>query len=253
MATIGTDAVETRGLVKTYAGFRAVDSLDLALEAGLVHALVGPNGAGKTTLFNLLTGLVRPTAGQVLLFGEDATGLRPEGIARRGIARSFQITSLFGRLTVREHITLALQARSGEGYAFWRSGTALRRFDDGTAEELHHVGLEAMADRPAESLPYGHKRALELAIALALRPRLLLLDEPTAGMSGEDIERTVGLVRRARVGRTVILVEHNMGVVASLADVVTVMAQGRLLAQGPYDVVRDDPAVVAAYLGTAHA
>lgn len=252
MATIGTTAIETHGLVKAFGGFRAVDGVDLRLDAGLVHALVGPNGAGKTSLFNLLTGFLRPTAGRILLFGEDITGLRPEAIARRGVARSFQITSLFERISVREHVALALQARAGDGYAFWRTAARLRRFDDRALQLLEEVGVRALADRPAGSLPYGQKRALELALALALDPRLLLLDEPTAGMGAEDIERTIALIRRVRAGRSVILVEHNMGVVASLADRVTVLAQGRVLAEGSYEAVRSEPAVVTAYLGAAH-
>ena len=253
MATIGTTAIETHGLVKSFGGFRAVDAVDLRLEAGLVHALVGPNGAGKTSLFNLLTGFLRPTAGRILLFGEDITGLRPEAIARRGVARSFQITSLFERISVREHVALALQARAREGYSFWRTVATLRRFDARALELLEEVGIASLADRPAGSLPYGQKRALELALALALEPRLLLLDEPTAGMGAEDIDRTIALIRRVRAGRSVVLVEHNMGVVASLADRVTVLAQGRVLAEGPYESVRADPAVITAYLGAAHA
>ena len=246
-------AIETRGLVKAFGGFRAVDGVDLRLEGGLVHALVGPNGAGKTSLFNLLTGFIHPTSGRILLFGEDITGLRPEAIARRGVARSFQITSLFERISVREHVALALQARAREGYAFWRTVERLRRFDGRALELLEEVGIAALADRPAGSLPYGQKRALELALALALDPRLLLLDEPTAGMGAEDIERTIALIRRVRAGRSVVLVEHNMGVVASLADRVTVLAQGRVLAEGSYEAVRTEPAVVTAYLGAAHA
>ncbi|HUQ17812.1 MAG TPA: ABC transporter ATP-binding protein [Candidatus Saccharimonadales bacterium] len=253
MATIGTTAIETHGLVKAFGGFRAVDGVDLRLEAGLVHALVGPNGAGKTSLFNLLTGFLRPTSGRILLFGDDITGLRPEAIARRGVARSFQITSLFERISVREHVALALQARAREGYGFWRTIRALRRFDGRALELLEEVGLAELADRPAGSLPYGQKRALELALALALEPRLLLLDEPTAGRGAEDVDRTIDLIRRVRAGRSVVLVEHNMGVVASLADRVTVLAQGRVLAEGPYETVRVDPAVVTAYLGAAHA
>ncbi|HEY8648839.1 MAG TPA: ABC transporter ATP-binding protein [Candidatus Limnocylindria bacterium] len=252
MATIGTTAIETRGLVKAFAGFRAVDGIDLRLEGGLVHALVGPNGAGKTSLFNLLTGFLRPTAGRILLFGEDITGLRPEAIARRGVARSFQITSLFERISVRDHVALALQAHAREGYAFWRTPATLRRFDVRSQQLLEEVGIGALADRPAGSLPYGQKRALELALALALDPRLLLLDEPTAGMGAEDIARTIELIRRVRAGRSVILVEHNMGVVASLADRVTVLAQGRILAEGSYEAVRKEPAVVTAYLGATH-
>ena len=243
-----TYAVETHGLVKEFAGFRAVNGVDLRLEAGKVHALVGPNGAGKTSLFNLLTGYLRPTAGRVVILGDDTTGLPPEGVAR-----SFQITSLFDQLTALEHAELALQAASTLGYRFWASARALERYRPRSRELLAEVGLAELANRPAGKLPYGQKRALELALAIALDPRLLLLDEPTAGMGVEDIRRTIDLIRKAQSGRTVVLVEHNMGVVAELADQVIVLQQGRVIAQGSYAVVREDPAVVAAYLGQAHA
>jgi len=246
-------AVETRALQKDFAGFRAVDGVDLRLEAGRVHALVGPNGAGKTSLFNLLTGFLRPTSGQVMLFGENVTGQRPDQIAKRGVARSFQITSLFEELSVIEHVALALQARTALGYGFWRDGAALRRFEAAAVVLLDQVGLSGLADRPARQLPYGQKRALELALAMALEPRLLLLDEPTAGMSAEDVRRTIALVAGLRERRTIVLVEHNMGVVGELAENVVVLQQGKVIAQGPYDAVRSDPAVIAAYLGQVDA
>jgi branched-chain amino acid transport system ATP-binding protein len=246
-------AVETQELRKDFAGFRAVDGVDLRLEADRVHALVGPNGAGKTSLFNLLTGFLRPTSGRVLLFGENVTGWRPDEIAKRGVARSFQITSLFEELTVIEHVALALQSRTALGYGFWRDGTVLRRFEAPARVLLEEVGLADLVDRPARALPYGQKRALELALALALEPRLLLLDEPTAGMSAEDVHRTIALVARLREGRTIVLVEHNMGVVGKLADNVVVLQQGKVIAEGPYRTVRADPAVIAAYLGQVDA
>ena len=246
-------AVETRALHKDFAGFRAVNGVDLRLDEGQVHALVGPNGAGKTSLFNLLTGFLRPSSGRILLFEEDVTGLRPDRIAARGVARSFQITSLFEELSVVEHVTLGLQARTGLGFGFWRDEAALRHFDGRALQLLEEVGLEGVADQPVRHLPYGRKRALELALALALEPRLLLLDEPTAGMSAEDVEGTIALIARIRAGRTVVLVEHNMGVVGQLADNVIVLQQGTVIAQGPYAAVRSDPAVIAAYLGAPDA
>jgi branched-chain amino acid transport system ATP-binding protein len=241
--------VSTRGLRKSYRGFVALHEVDLEVAEGSVHALVGPNGAGKTTLFNVLGGFVAPSGGRVEIAGQDVTGLPPERIARLGVARSFQITSLFSALSAREHVELALQARTGLGWRFWRSDKQLRRFREPAMQLLADVGLTDVAEQPAGVLAYGRKRALELAVALALEPRLLLLDEPTAGMGAEDVDRTVELVRRAAAGRTVVLVEHNMSVVANLTDTVTVLQQGRILVEGPYDEVRSDPRVITAYLG----
>jgi branched-chain amino acid transport system ATP-binding protein len=239
----------TQGLSRDFRGFRAVDDVALEVAEGTVHALVGPNGAGKTTLFNLLTGFLAPSAGRITFAGHDITGRPPERVARLGVARSFQVTSLFPGVGAREHVELALQARTGLGHRFWRSDRLLRQFSERAGELLDEVGLAAQAERPAGSLPYGQKRALELALALALDPKLLLLDEPTAGMGLEDVDRTVALIGRIREGRTVVMVEHNMSVVGSLADAVTVLQRGRVLVEGPYDTVRTDPRVVEAYLG----
>ena len=249
LAEAARPLLQTTGLTKEFRGFTAVNRVDLSVREGSVHALVGPNGAGKTTLFNLLTGFLTPTAGSVLLAGQDVTGLSPERMAHLGVARSFQITSLFDQLTPVQHLELALQGLTNQGLKFWRSQALLRRFSDRTAELLDEVGLSGQAQEPAGSLSYGRKRALELALALALDPRLLLLDEPTAGMGLEDVSRTIELVRRVAHGRTVVLVDHNMHVVGSLADKVTVLQQGRILAEGPYQEVRRDERVITAYLG----
>jgi branched-chain amino acid transport system ATP-binding protein len=246
-------ALQTRDLCKDFRGFRAVDSVDVAVADGAVHALVGPNGAGKTTLFNLLTGFLRPSRGRVEVGGQDVTGEPPERVARRGVARSFQITSLFDQLSLRQHVELAPASTSSLGWRFWRSDRLLGRHHAAALELLERVGLAEIAESPAGTLPYGQKRALELALALALDPRVLLLDEPTAGMGAEDVARTVSLVRSVRAGRTIVLVEHNMSVVADLADRVTVLQAGRVLVEGSYAEVRQDPRVVEAYLGSAHA
>jgi branched-chain amino acid transport system ATP-binding protein len=244
--------LETQSLTRHFRGLRAVNGVSLRVEEGTVHALVGPNGAGKTTLFNMLTGFLKPTSGRIVFRGEDVTGWPPDRMARRGIGRSFQITSLFEPLTVLEHVVLALQSATGLGYRFWQSDAVLRRFRDEASALLEQVGLGGVADREVHSLPYGQKRALELALVLALEPSLLLLDEPTAGMGVEDVERIIQLVRRVREGRTIVLVEHNMGVVSSLADLVTVLQYGSVIAEGPYEAVRRDPRVVEAYLGEGH-
>jgi branched-chain amino acid transport system ATP-binding protein len=242
--------LRARGLTKEFRGFRAVNGVDLDVAEGGVHALVGPNGAGKTTLFNLLTGFVKPTGGSVLLQGRlELAGRSPEAITRLGVARSFQITSLFPELTPLRHVELALASPTRLGWRFWRSDRTLNRFAGRARELLAQVGLADHADVPAGSLSYGRKRALELALALALDPKVLLLDEPTAGMGAEDVDRVVELVGAVRAGRTVVLVEHNMNVVASLADRVTVLQHGKVLVEGPYAEIRRDPRVVTAYLG----
>ncbi len=242
--------LRARGLSRAFRGFLAVDGVDLDVAEGSVHALVGPNGAGKTTLFNLLTGFLKPTAGSVLLQGRrELAGRSPEAISRLGVARSFQITSLFAELTPCQPVELALASPTGLGWRFWRSDRALARFSGPAAELLGQVGLAAHGDVPAGSLSYGRKRALELALALALNPKVLLLDEPTAGMGVEDVDRIIELIRGIRAGRTVVMVEHNMNVVASLADRVTVLQHGKVLVEGPYADIRHDPRVITAYLG----
>ncbi|GIG56640.1 ABC transporter ATP-binding protein [Longispora fulva] len=245
--------IATRGLSKEFRGFRAVNNVTLDIAEGSVHALVGPNGAGKTTLFNLLTGYFRPTGGRIELDGRDVTGYAPERVARLGMARSFQISSLFDRLSVLGHVELALQATTSLGWRFWRSDRLLDAFRPRALELLDQVGLADEADTVAGELAYGRKRALELAVALASDPKVLLLDEPTAGMGVEDVDRTVELIGRVRAGRTVVLVEHNMSVVASLAERVTVLQHGEVLVEGGYAEVRTDPRVITAYLGESDA
>ena len=242
-------ALSARGLTKDFRGFRAVRDVDLDVVEGQIHALVGPNGAGKTTLFNLLTGFLTPTAGTITVHGKDITGRSPEQIAHQGVARSFQITSLFDNLTPREHVELALQGMAGGGMRFWRSDKVLLAHRDRADELIAQVGLAHLADRAAGELAYGQKRALEMALVLALDPQVMLLDEPTAGMGREDVDRTIELVRKIATGRTVVFVDHNMHVVGSLAHHVTVLMAGQVLAQGTYEQVRTDERVITAYLG----
>jgi branched-chain amino acid transport system ATP-binding protein len=250
---LSTAILETTGLSKTFSGFSAVDKVDLRIETGSIHALIGPNGAGKTTCFNLLTKFLQPSAGRIVYQGQDITRLKPAEVARRGMVRSFQISAVFGRLTALENVRIALQRARGGSFDFWRSDDILRRYDDRALALLTDVGLEADAHVAAAELSYGRKRALEIATTLALDPPLLLLDEPTAGMTEHDVERIVALIRRIRTGRTILMVEHNLSVVSGLSDRITVLTRGRILAEGSYEAVANDPAVITAYLGTDHA
>jgi branched-chain amino acid transport system ATP-binding protein len=242
--------LETRGLGRDFRGFTAVQEVDLRVARGSIHALIGPNGAGKTTCFNLLTRFLEPSRGQIVYRGEDISRLRPHELARRGLVRSFQISSVFAHMSVLENVRIAPQRAAGGSFRFWVSGRSLSRLDDRARVLLAEVGLESDAARLAVELPYGRKRALEIATTLAADPELLLLDEPTQGMGHEDVSRVADLIRRVAVGRTVLMVEHNMGVVAGLCDRITVLARGAVLAEGTYAEVSAHAGVREAYMGT---
>ena len=227
--------------------------MNLAVRRGTIHALIGPNGAGKTTCFNLLTHFLTPTAGQILFNGRDITGSRPARIARMGLVRSFQISAVFPHLTVLENVRIALQRKRGHSFDFWRAQDVRAALDPQARELIDAVGLAEFAGTPAIELPYGRKRALEIATTLALDPEMMLLDEPTAGMAHEDVERISALIKRVAQNRTVLMVEHNLSVVSKLSDHITVLARGEVLAQGDYAAVSKNPDVVQAYLGAGHA
>ena len=239
----------TTQLIKEFGGFRAVDGVDLSVAEGQTLAIIGPNGAGKTTFFNLISGFLKPTAGSIAFRGRDITRIGPASVAREGIVRSFQISSVFPHLTVRDNIKVALLSKTKIAHRFWAPGSATDALDAPADALLSQLRLEDQAAQLAAMLPYGRRRALELAITLALDPALLLLDEPTSGLGTEDIEPIIDLVRAASTGRTVILVEHNMNVVERLAQHVVVLQYGKIICEGPYDVVRADKRVVDAYLG----
>jgi len=245
--------LQTEDLTKEFAGFVAVRSVNLQVVRGTIHALIGPNGAGKTTCFNLLTKFLSPTRGRIMFDGRDITALKPADVARLGIGRSFQISAVFPHLTVLENVRIALQRRRGNSFDFWRSKGVLARLDKQANALIADVGLSAYVGALAAELSYGRKRALEIATTLALEPELLLLDEPMAGMGREDILRISRLIRSVATNRTVLMVEHNLSVVADLCDRITVLTRGQILAEGDYQTVAADPAVREAYLGTGHA
>jgi branched-chain amino acid transport system ATP-binding protein len=242
--------LETHSLVKDFKGFVAVDGVSLHVRRGEIHALIGPNGAGKTTLFNLLTKFLQPSSGEIFFRGENITRHDPADIARRGIARSFQISAVFPHLTVIENVRVALQSKLATSFHFWRSAKTLERLNDRAMQLLAEVGLEESAAALAADLSYGRKRALELATTLALEPELMLLDEPTQGMGHDDVSRVAQLIKKVAANRTVLMVEHNMGVVASIADTISVLQRGRVIAAGPYAEVSKNPLVIEAYMGS---
>ncbi len=245
--------LSTRGLTKEFRGFVAVNAVDLTIRRGTIHALIGPNGAGKTTCFNLLTHFLSPTRGRITFKGRDITGSRPADIARLGLARSFQISAVFPHLTVLENVRIALQRARGRSFDFWRSERALDALNERALELIAAVGLGEFVRAPAVELPYGRKRALEIATTLALDPEMMLLDEPTAGMTHEDVERVSALIKRVAASRTVLMVEHNLSVVQNLSDTITVLARGEILAEGDYATVSRNPDVIEAYMGKGHA
>jgi branched-chain amino acid transport system ATP-binding protein len=250
----GRDVIlETDGLTKEFRGFVAVKNVGLRVRRGTIHALIGPNGAGKTTCFNLLTHFLSPTAGRIRFNGRDITGSKPAAIARMGLVRSFQISAVFPHLTVLENVRVALQRRRGASFDFWRSERLLDALNARAFELIDAVGLGEFAATPAVELPYGRKRALEIATTLALDPEMMLLDEPTAGMTHEDVARITALIKRAAENRTVLMVEHNLSVVENLSDTITVLSRGEVLAEGDYPTVSRNPQVIEAYMGSGRA
>ena len=245
--------LETDDLTKEFSGFIAVNGVSLRVKRRTIHALIGPNGAGKTTCFNLLTKFLSPTRGRIVYNGRDITAMQPADVARLGLVRSFQISAVFPHMTVLENVRIALQRKRGGSLDFWRSTAVLNRFDERALALIAEVGLTPYAALAAVGLPYGRKRALEIATTLALDPEMLLLDEPTAGMGHEDIERIAQLIKRAAADRTVLMVEHNLSVVADLSDTITVLTRGRVLAEGDYAAVSTNAEVREAYMGVGHA
>lgn len=249
-----TDVIlETRNLTKEFKGFTAVSDVNLSVQRGHIHALIGPNGAGKTTCFNLLTKFLVPTSGHILFNGRDITQARPAQIARMGIIRSFQISAVFPHLSVLQNVRIGLQRELGNSFHFWQSERSLSRLDDRAMQLLAEVDLTEFADTITVDLPYGRKRALEIATTLAMEPELMLLDEPTQGMGHEDVHRVTELIKKVSAGRTILMVEHNMSVVAGICDKITVLQRGAMLAEGSYAEVSRNPQVMEAYMGTTDA
>lgn len=245
--------LETQGLTKEFAGFFAVRDVTLKVRRGSIHALIGPNGAGKTTCFNLLTKFLKPSAGKIIYKGHDITLKAPASVARMGLVRSFQISAVFPHLTALENVRVALQRQHGSSFDFWRSKSVLNRFNQRALELLDDVGLGEFADTAAIEMPYGRKRALEIATTVALDPEMMLLDEPMAGMGQEDIDKIATLIKRISAKYTILMVEHNLSVVANLSDTITVLTRGQVLAEGSYARLSKDKRVKEAYLGAGHA
>ena len=242
--------LETKSLTKEFKGFTAVDSVNLTVQRGHIHALIGPNGAGKTTCFNLLTKFLIPTSGQILFNGNDITAAKPAQIARMGVIRSFQISAVFPHLSVLQNVRIGLQRQLGTSFHFWRSERSLSQLNERAMQLLAEVDLSEFADTITVDMPYGRKRALEIATTLAMEPELMLLDEPTQGMGHEDVHRVTELIKKVSVGRTILMVEHNMNVVSGICDKISVLQRGAMLAEGTYAEVSRNPQVMEAYMGT---
>jgi branched-chain amino acid transport system ATP-binding protein len=241
--------LETKSLTKEFKGFTAVNAVNLQVQRGHIHVLLGPNGAGKTTCFNLLTKFLQPSSGQIWFDGRDITKAKPSQVARLGVIRSFQISAVFPHMTALENVRIGLQRKLSNSFCFWRSEKSLAAMDDRAMFLLSEVNLDAFADAVAADLPYGRKRALEIATTLAMEPELMLLDEPTSGMGHEDVDHVTSLIKKVSAGRTILMVEHNMKMVASICDRITVLQRGAVLAEGGYDEVSRNPQVIEAYMG----
>jgi len=242
--------LSARGLRKEFAGFVAVGGVDLDVHHGRIHALIGPNGAGKTTVFNLLTKFLPPSGGRIELLGQDITRTPPAKVARMGLVRSFQISAIFPHLSVLDNVRVALQRPNGLATQFWRPAGALDALTPRALELLETVGLAEARHRLAGDLSYGRKRVLEIATTLALDPKVLLLDEPMAGMGHEDVAVVSGIIRSLAADRAILMVEHNLDVVSELCDWITVLQAGKILAAGDYATVSTDERVRVAYMGT---
>ena len=243
--------LETKNLTREFKGFIAVDNVNLQVQRGHIHALIGPNGAGKTTCFNLLTKFIEPSSGQILFNSQDITAAKPAQIARMGIIRSFQISAVFPHLSVLENVRIGLQRQLGTAFHFWKSEKSLDQLNARAMALLEEVDLSSFADSVTVDLPYGHKRALEIATTLAMEPELMLLDEPTQGMGHEDVQRVTDLIKKVSKGRTILMVEHNMGVVSGICDRISVLQRGAILAEGDYKTVSQNPQVLEAYMGSS--
>jgi len=244
--------LEARGLSKQFRGFYAVKDVDLSVRRHTIHALIGPNGAGKTTCFNLLTTFLKATTGTITYNGRRIENSDPASVASMGLVRSFQISAVFGQMSVMENLRVALQRKRSDNFAFWRNESVLNELNERTYELIRSVGLEKWLHAPAADLSYGRKRALELVTTIAMEPELILLDEPMAGLGHEDIGPVMDLIAHFAKGRTVLMVEHNMKVIAKLCDHVTVLQSGEVLAEGTYEQVSQDQRVIEAYVGGAH-
>lgn len=243
-------ALSVRGLTKSFGAAEVIRGVDLEVERGEIHAIIGPNGAGKSTLFSLLSGGVQPSAGEILLFGRRINGLAPEKIQRRGLSRSFQVSNVFGKLSVFENIRCACLRTENSGYVFWRPVSRSKHANARAEEMLELVGLRESRDRLAGSLPYAGQRALEIGMTIACNAPVVLLDEPTAGMSNAETINAIALIRKIAANRTLMIVEHDMSVVFGLSDRISVLVYGQIIATGAPEEIRANPRVQEAYLGT---